>query len=76
MHKAMLPVIVKVHLSVRGCYTYYVTAANLDTLYPPVKIFRSANLHERPQYVYTSVAKEFICAHMDFWCAGDILRAP
>ena len=27
-----------------------------------------------PQYIYASVAKEFICAHMDFHFA-DILRA-
>ena len=31
-----IPVIVKVHLC--SCYAYYATAANLDTLYPPVKI--------------------------------------
>ena len=54
----------KVHLC--SCYAYYATAANLDTLYPPVKNLSSTNLHKHPQYVYTSVAKEFICAHMDF----------
>ena len=39
MHKPMLPVIVKVNLSVHGRYAYYGTAANLDKLCPPVKIF-------------------------------------
>ena len=38
VHKAMLPGIAKVNLSVHDCYAYYATAANLDKLYPPVKI--------------------------------------
>ena len=41
MNKAMLPVIAKVHLSVHGCYAYYTTAADLNTLDPPVKILTS-----------------------------------
>ena len=41
MNKAMVPVIAKVHLYVHGCYAYYTTAADLDTLDPPVKILAS-----------------------------------
>ena len=59
-------------------YAYYATAANLDTLDPAVKKLCSANLRKCPECVYTSIAKEFIHAHMDFRYAGnstDILRA-
>ena len=64
MYKAMLPVIVKVNLSMHGCYAYYATAANLDKLCPPVKNFA-------PQISTSEIripirCKEYICAHMDF----------
>ena len=58
IHKAMLPVIVKVHLSMHGCYIYSGTAAKLNMCYSSVKNLCSANLHKCPQHVYTSLAKD------------------
>ena len=60
----MLPVVVNVCLSVRGCYAYSATAAKLCTHYPSEKNLCSTNLcnmYMYPLYMYLSAACICIC---------------
>ena len=76
----MLPVVVNVCLSVRGCYACSATAAKLSAHYPLVKDLCSTNLcnmYMHPPYMHLSamymhlLQNKFICAHTDFLRAGD-----